>query len=192
MQAGPETGPSRLLSFSLAAPHWGAACSMSPFCLSGALGRGKSTGSRRSTCSTARPTGQWMAPSVKKEAMDREETAESSSLIERPRWPSFLKSLGPLPTPSLKRSYRLPNGDIGLGPRDAAARTGTRGPTIAYAELDDDTVDAIFEANLSTDSGYLFQHRLTAPVGLSIQSISRSPSNAISRLRTSTGPSARC
>ena len=69
-------------------------------------------------------------------------------------------------------AYRLPAGEtdwtISTRPHEPRS-TSDQVLTLTY---DEDHVDVVFEAQVVTTSGYLFQHVLTAPAGLKIEDVS--------------------
>ena len=69
-------------------------------------------------------------------------------------------------------AYRLPAGEVDwtISTRPHEPRT-TADQTLTLS-FDEDRVDVLFEAQVSTASGYLFQHRLTVPEGCKIEEIS--------------------
>ena len=113
-------------------------------------------------------TRRWMAVSVDP-ALDSDEQQE-----ERLRAVSvadFLEGMGAADSKP-RAAYRLPGGEIGwtLATRPHEPRT-TADQTLTLS-FDEHRVDVRFKARLSIASGYVFQHRLTAPKQLKIDRVS--------------------
>ena len=167
VQIGPESGQSRLIAFRWPRPVSDQATLDATFLLSGATGVGNFHLPRIELLD-ARPIKRWMAVSVNP-ALDREEPREPR--LEAVAISDFLKAWGAADAKP-HAAYRLPAGEIDWTistrpnePRSTADQTLT-------LSCHEDYVDVAFEAQVSTTSGYLFQHRLTAPADLKIEDIS--------------------
>ena len=172
---GPESGESRLVALRWPHPISDQVTLETTFLLSGATGVGNFRLPRIELLD-ARPTKRWMAVSVDP-ALDGEQ--QQTQRLEAATVSDFLKAWGAADAKPQavyrakpQAAYRLPAGEIDWTistrphePRSAADQTLT-------LLCDEDHVKMIFEAHVSTTSGYLFQHRLTAPAGLKIDGVS--------------------
>ncbi len=116
----------------------------------------------------ARSSKRWMAVSVDP-ALEQEE--QQKQQLEAVAVSDFLKAWGAADAKP-HAAYRLPAGetDWTLSTRPHEPRS-TADQTLTLS-CDEDHVDLSFEAQVSTTAGYLFQHRLTAPVGLKVEDVS--------------------
>jgi hypothetical protein len=167
VQVGPETAQSRFITFRWSRPVSDRVTLDATFLLSGALGVGNFHLPQIEVLD-ARPTQRWMALSVDP-ALDWEE--QQKQQLEAVPAADFLTAWGAADSKP-QAAYRLPAGetDWSLSTRPHEPRTTAR-QTLTL-RFDDDHADALFEADLTTASGYLFQHRLTAPEGLTIDGVS--------------------
>ena len=117
-----------------------------------------------------RSTRRWMAVSVDPALDSREQQGEGERL-EALAVADFLKAWGPADSKP-RAAYRLPTGESGwtLSTRPHEPSI-TADQTLALG-FDEDRVDVFFDARLSVASGYVFQHRLTAPKGMKIERVS--------------------
>ncbi|MEN6407213.1 MAG: hypothetical protein ABFC77_12165 [Thermoguttaceae bacterium] len=167
VHAGPETGQSRLITLHLPRPVADRTALEATFLLSGATGVGNFRLPRIEVID-ARYTKRWMAVSVDP-ALDHDEPAASP--LETVTASDFLKAWG---SASAKpyAAYRLPSGEV-----DWTVSTRPHEPRSQLAQVvtlsfDRRRVDLGLDAQVTTASGYLFQYRLAAPVGLHIEDVS--------------------
>ena len=188
VQTGPESGQSRLLAFRWSKPVSDQTTLETTFLLSGATGVGNFRLPQIELLD-AQPTRRWMALSVDP-SLDRLE--QKKQPLEAVAVASFLNAWNgegrkgegiagvtpPMPENPLsstlipQAAYQLPPGEI-----DWTVSTRPHEPqsdadqTLSLC-FEEDHADLVFEAYVSTASGYLFQHRLTAPHGLKIEDVS--------------------
>ena len=107
----------------------------------------------------ARTTERWMAVSIDP-ALEREKPRKES--LKTLAISDFLKAWGAAEGKPLA-AYRLPGGEtdwtISTRPREPRS-TSDQVVTLTY---DEDHVEVLFEAQVTTTSGYLFQHVLRCP-----------------------------
>ena len=167
VRMGPESGQSRRITFRWPRPISNQITLETTFFLSGATGVGKFRLPRIELLDI-QPTKHWMAVSVVP-TLDREEQQEQR--LGTVPVSDFMKAWGTADTKPLV-AYRLSAEES-----DWSISTRPREPSSLVDQMltvccDEDHADLIFEARVSTTSGYLFQHRLTAPPGLKIEDVS--------------------
>jgi hypothetical protein len=167
VQVGPETAESRMITFRWSRPISDQVTLDATFLLSGTLGVGN-FGLPLMEMLDARPTQRWLAVTVDP-SLDREE--EDKQQLATATVSDFMRAWG-APESKPQTAYRLPAGetDWTLSTRPHEART-TADQNLTL-KFDEDHVDVVFEADLSTTSGYLFQHRVTMPEGTKIGKVS--------------------
>lgn len=167
VQTGPETGQARLVALRWARPFSDPVTLDATFILSGATGVGNFRVPKIELLD-ARPTKRWIAVSVDS-ALDREE--QQKQKLETVPVADFLKVWGPADTVPLF-AYRLPAGepDWSLSTRPHEPRTTAE--QAMTLSCDEDHADLLFEAQLATTSGYLFQYRVAVPEQLKISDVS--------------------
>jgi hypothetical protein len=167
VQAGPESEQARLIAFRWSHPISEPVTLEATFLLNGATGVGNFRLPRIELVE-ARPGKRWMAISVDP-ALEREKPSRES--LEVVAVSDFLKVWGAAEAKP-QAAYRLPAGetDWTLSVRPHSPRsTSDQTLTLSY---DEDHVDLLFEAQMTTTSGYLFQHVVTVPAGLKIEEVS--------------------
>jgi hypothetical protein len=182
VQAGQETGQSRLLVFRWPRPIGEESTLEATFLLSGATGVGNFRIPRIEMLD-ARAVKRWMAVSVdpsldhEEQARDRLETASIARFLrvwnEGERRPAKSRPDGSHKEPATPLvAYRLPAGEVDwtISTRPHEPRT-TADQTLVLS-CDQDHIDARFEAHITTASGYLFQYRITGPAAWQIQDVS--------------------
>ena len=167
VQAGPESEQARLIAFRWSHPISEPVTLEATFLLSGATGVGNFRLPRIELLE-ARTAKRWMAISVDP-ALERERPARE--LLEAVAVSDFLKGWGAAEGKP-QAAYRLPAGET-----DWTISTRPREPRSTFDQVltlscDEDHVDVVFEAQVTTTSGYLFQHSLAAPAGLKIEEVS--------------------
>jgi hypothetical protein len=166
VQVGHALDQSRVITFHWPRPISDQVTLQATFLLGGATGVGNFRLPRIEMLD-ARTSKRWMAVSVDP-TLDREEKRQR---LEAVSIADFSKAWGPSDAKALA-AYSLPGGEFDwtISTRPNEPRTaGDQTLTVSYGE---DRVDMLFEAQVSTTSGYLFQHRLTAPEGWKIEEVS--------------------
>ncbi len=165
VQLGPESGQSRLLALQFSQPVSGRIVVEATFLLSGATGVGKFRLPRIELLD-ARTTRRWMAVSVDP-SLEREEQRKQP--LEVVAVADFLKAWGPADARP-HAVYHLPTEEIDWTIATRPQEHQTAADQTLSLGCRADRVDVVFEADVATASGYLFQHRLTAPPDLKIES----------------------
>ncbi len=173
-----ESGDSRLFAFYWAQPVADQTDLEATFLLSGATGVG-TFHLPSIELPDARSTTRWMAVSVDP-TLDREE--QRRDLLEGIPSGEFLRAWqagGPDAAGRTDWSdarpmaaYCLPPGDIGWNISTRPQEPHSAAQSHFSLGYDVDHVDVVYEAHVSTDSGYLFQYRLAGPKDLRIDDIS--------------------
>ena len=196
---GQESGQSRLITFRLPRPVSDKVILEATFLLSDATGVGNFRLPRlelRDAWSVKRSMAVSVAPTLDHEQQNKQglepisvddflkawqgkaegggwraEEAGNREISQSPNLPiSQSDPPDPLSTPQI--AYRLPAAEIDWSISTRPREPRTTADQILSFRCDRDHVGLLFEAQLSTTSGYLFQHRLTAPKNWNIEKVS--------------------
>jgi hypothetical protein len=167
VQAGPESEQARLIAFRWSRPISEPVTLEATFLLSGATGVGNFRLPRIELLE-ARTGKRWMALSVDP-SLEREKPAKES--LEAVAVADFLKAWGAAEAKP-QAAYRLPAGETEWSISTRPHEPRSTSDQVLTLSFDEDHVDLVFEAQVTTSSGYLFQHVLTVPPGLKIDDVS--------------------
>ena len=167
VQVGAESGQTRLVTIRWPRPISGDVTLETALLFNGASAVGNIRLPRIELLDI-RPRRRWMAVSVDA-ALDCEE--HDGQRLEAVAVADFVKAWGQC-DPKPRAAYRLPRGESGwtLSTRPHEPRT-TAKQTLSLS-FDEDRLDVLFEARLSVESGYVFQHEVTAPADFTIERVS--------------------
>ena len=167
VQAGPESEQARLVAFRWSHPISEPVTLEATFLLGGATGVGNFRLPRIELLE-ARTAKRWMAISVDP-ALEREKPPKDS--LDAVPVADFLKAWGAAEGKP-QAAYRLPAGETGWSISTRPHEPRSTSDQVLTLIYDEDHVDLVFEAQVTTTSGYLFQHSLTAPADLKIEEVS--------------------